>query len=265
MHFVYQDLVDTLVSLGLRKGDTVTLKAGIWTLGVMDARPSEVPDLFVKAFDQVIDLDVGTLIAATTTTNLCGTETPYCPESTPGMTGMLSEKIRTTPGAIRSFHAFESYAALGVRSAEITENLSRHGYGVDTPEERLIQLNAKGVSLGLPAQQTCSTVHHAEVMASVPYRYVREYRHPVTRGGDDPELVTFYRYPWYTGSDIKKSYPRFFQLVERRGFNPCRVPLGKGFAESYQLKEFYSSALAVLRDDPYAMLEHEPTIKPWCD
>ncbi len=255
--------MESFRALGLDRGDTVTLKSGIWTLGIMDAPIADVPDLFIKALDEVIDLDVGTIVAATSTTNLCGTDIPYDPENTPCITGLLSEKLRTTSGAERSFHAFESYTALGGKSAEITQDVSRHGYGLDTPDDRLIALDAKGLSIGLPAQQTCSTVHQAEAMACVPYRYVKEYHHPVTRNGGAPEPTTFFRNPWYVESDIKKSYPRFFGLVESIGFHPNRVNIGKGFTEAYSLRSFYESATRVLRQDPYAMLEHEPTLKPW--
>ena len=265
MNYTFDDLVSAFQQLGLKSGDTISLKTGLRSLGEMETHGQDPLELYVEALDKVLDFDRGTVVVASTSTNLCNTNIPFSLSDTPGTMGKLTEKIRGLDGAIRSYHAFESYSAYGGNASQFMEGLSRHAYGVDTPEDRLIGSNALCVSIGLPANVTCSVVHHIEMLAAVPYRYVKEYNHPVAMTDGTVELDKFYRHPWYINSDIKKSYKRFFSELSSSGFEIHRVPLGNGEIQAYKLADIYRIGMRVLKRNIYAVLESEPAIKPWIE
>ena len=104
-----------------------------------------------------------------------------------------------------------------------------------------------------------------EMVAGVPYRYVREYRHPVVRDDGRIENDVFYRHPWYREADVKKSYPSFFRQLRELGFREDRVSVGAGGIEAYSMKRFYHLAKRLLNKNIYAVLAFEPTRKPWQD
>ncbi|MFC1433364.1 aminoglycoside N(3)-acetyltransferase [Streptacidiphilus sp. N1-3] len=64
--------------------------------------------------------------------------------------GMISEAVRTTPGARRSAHPQTSFVAIGPRAEEITADhrLECH-LGEDSPVGRLYELQAQGLLLGV--------------------------------------------------------------------------------------------------------------------
>ena len=216
----------------------------------------------VAAIDEVFDLAKTTLVVATSTTNLCETDTPYDPENTRSIVGAFNEYVRKLDGTLRSFHAFESYTAIGPRSAEICANVSPVSYGVDSPESRLVDLGAICIVLGVNPIRCCSTIHYLEQAVGVPYRYIRTYEHPVSIDGET-KLHTFYRNPWYRDSDIRKNTDRFFEHLYAQGFSFHRLPLGMGEVNVYSISEVYTKGVNALKDDPFLCLEFTPTIQPW--
>lgn len=263
--YTSEGLIAAYRALGLKPGDTVSLKTGLRSLGRFRGAREQVLDIHLNALDQVIDLDRGTVVVATSTTNLCNTTIPFSLKDTPGIAGALTEHVRTMPGAERSYHAFESYAALGARAAEMLGGLGRHAYGPDTPEARLVEADAKCVSLGLRSEVTCSIVHHMEMVAGVPYRYVREYHHPVVREGGRIRDDVFFRHPWYRTANVKKSYASFFRQLRELGFEERRVSVGASGIEAYSMRHFCHLAKRLLNKNIYAVLAFEPTRRPWQD
>jgi aminoglycoside 3-N-acetyltransferase len=118
------------------------------------------------------------------------------------------------------------------------------------------------LSLGYHPRITCRAIHHAEMDMGVPYRYVREYMHPVVRGSKT-RREPFYMYVWYYGCNIKKNYntkiwPRF-----RSAYKVKKASLGRGEIYSYSMREFYECALDLFRDDLYILLKEIPKKKPY--
>ena len=66
-----------------------------------------------NVLSDLIDFSIGTLVVPTSSTNLCNTTIPFDINKTPSERGVLSEFIRQVPSAVRSFHPFYSYAAIG--------------------------------------------------------------------------------------------------------------------------------------------------------
>jgi aminoglycoside 3-N-acetyltransferase len=96
---------------------------------------------------------------------------------------ILTEYLRTWPGAYRSDHPTASVAAVGARALWLTENhpLS-YGYGSGSPFDKLCQCGGRVLLLGSPIN-TITLLHHAEHIARIPDKRIVTNRTPVLRNG----------------------------------------------------------------------------------
>ncbi len=262
--YFYKDLIEGYRAVGLRKGDTIVLKTNLLGLGPYCLKDKhQILADHLKAIDEVIDLGVGTLVVATSSTNLCNTDIPFSMESTPSIVGALTEYIRKLPGAARTYHAFESYTALGAKADDFCADLSKFSYGLNTPEDRLLQLKAKCVCLGIEPRLGTASVHHVEALAHVPYRYTKEYKHNVLANNIIEEDI-FYRHVWYRDCGIQRSGNElFFNTLEAKGLNIQSHAIGVGRVHAFDLRDFVLKGVKIMQKTPYIWLKEPPTAKPW--
>ncbi len=259
----FDELVALYRAMPVPRGAVITVKSDLLALGRYEtARKEAILQAHLDAIDAAFDLGRATLVAATSTAQLCETDIPYDHEHTPSNVGIFSDFVRRRPGALRSFHAFESYAALGADAGSICADVSPVSYGCESPEDRLVRAGAWCIVIGADPIRCCSTIHYLEHVVGVPYRYIREYDHPVIRDGVK-SVQRFYRNPWYQQSDIRKDTTRFFERMAARGFHIERYPLGAGAISLYPLADLYREGVRTLHEDPYLCLAHTPTIQPW--
>ncbi len=259
MGFSYEDILYSLGKLNIAKDDTILVRTDLRYLGPYNNGLRNLPADLYKALTSVIDLNVGTLVTPTSNIGLCNTDTVFDTQNTASEMGVLAEYIRKQHGAIRSMHPFLSYTALGKDAEFICTDTARHGFGPETPKARLIEQCAKVISIGIPPHLSCTTVHHVEFMMGVPYRYVKEFMHPVLREGE-VKIEPFYLYVWYKECDIKrdsnkKSMGTFDERIESK--------LGNSQITSYSIKSFYNHCVKLYKEDIYTWLAEEPTQRPY--
>lgn len=96
---------------------------------------------------------------------------------------ILTEYIRTRPGARRSGNPEWSMAAIGAKAEWLTKDHPlNHGAGPGSPMERLVQAGGKVLLLGCPPS-TLSLLHYAEYLARVPDKRIVRYSTPVLSQG----------------------------------------------------------------------------------
>lgn len=96
---------------------------------------------------------------------------------------ILTEYLRTWPGAFRSGNPDASVVTVGAKARWITENHPlNYGYGPGSPLAKLCQVKGKVLLLGAPLS-SITLLHHAEHMAKVPEKRVVHYRMPLLRNG----------------------------------------------------------------------------------
>ncbi|MBI4969565.1 MAG: AAC(3) family N-acetyltransferase [Rhodospirillales bacterium] len=257
MTYSFHDLVGAYEALGLAAGDTVLATGNLGRLMAFEEPGKEaVLAAHLRALTDIIGPH-GTLVVPTASTDLCNTDTPFDLLMTPTHLGPFCEYVRTQPGALRSFHPFVSYAALGTDAAEITQNVSRHAFGMETPEDRLVRRNAWHISIGLHSRFTTATNHHVEMVMGVPYRYVREYEHPVVREGEVRREL-FYLHVRYMAADVERDYnARIFERFEPD--HPLRrAAVGRGTLYAYRIGEFFSFMTKALAEDIYLWTHRPP-------
>jgi aminoglycoside 3-N-acetyltransferase len=262
MPYTGDDLVRTYGDLGIGAGAVVYVIAALWRVpDCASAGPEDLAAVHYDALRRVVG-DDGTIVVSTASLNLCNTSEPFDPAMTPSFErGIFSEYVRALPDARRSFHPFVSYAAVGGRADEVTDGASRHGYGPETPEARLINLNATILIIGAPLR-TCTAIHHAEQVMGVPYRYSKEFIHPVVRDGDVRD-EPFYLYVRYGETDIGRDGNRtLFERLDGR-LKVRQAPIGRGVAYAYGLADFFHETTRLMADDIYLYCGTAPVQRPW--
>jgi aminoglycoside 3-N-acetyltransferase len=176
--------------------------------------------------------------------------------------GAFTEFVRLQQGARRSFHPFWSLAGFGRHAGELVDDVSRHSFGMGSVWSRLIEADALNLHIGIQPRLSISAIHHIELVCGVPYRYTKEFKHPVRRG-DHVAVEPFYHFVCYRDCDIvRDKNRRIFDNFAATGAVSER-PFGRGTIWSFPLTGFYKSTRQFLSRDLYAWCEREPSLRPY--
>ncbi len=263
MSYSYDDIVRAYRAAGVRPGGVVCVISALWRLGGYAGGTEAVAADHYRALREVLGPD-GTVVVPTSSFDLCNTDIPFDPATTPSHErGILAEYVRNLPEAGRSFHPFGSYAAVGPLAGRITDGVSRHVYGPHTPEARLIELNARLLNIGV-GPNICTAVHHAEQLMAVPYRYTKEFIHPVRRDGVTTH-EPFYMFVQYRDIGIERDYNEtlFKRLAGRMEIDTAK--LGRGAAHGYDVVDFHRETTSLMAEDIYIWCRTEPQQRPYRD
>jgi aminoglycoside 3-N-acetyltransferase len=188
-------LVKDFTGLGVPPGGVVMLHASVKAVGWVVGGP----DVVLHALREVIGpegtlmmyvgWEDGTYEMATWSEAKRSAYLEECPPFDPATSranrrwSVLTEYLRTTPGARRSDNPEKSMAAIGARSEWITAGHPLdHGFGPGSPLEKLCRAGGQVLLLGTPFDSV-TLLHHAESLADVPEKRVVRYRMPVLVGG----------------------------------------------------------------------------------
>ena len=98
--------------------------------------------------------------------------------------GVLTETLRTTPGATRSAHPDASVAAVGAKAEWLTSNHPlQYGFGPGSPFERIIDARGDVLLLGSP-RGAVTLLHSSEHLVRLPNKRTVVYRSPILVDGE---------------------------------------------------------------------------------
>lgn len=164
---IVQKMFDDLGQIGLEREDCVVVHSSYKTLGLKDHCPSDV----IATFIEFLGSD-GALVMPTFTYSYCGiwNVKPFNPDTTPGSgNGILTEVLRTYPGALRSAHPTYSVAAIGKHAQRITQNKEQASpLGLGSSYGEAYEVGAKILLMGVGNSRN-SMLHYAEAVAEMPY------------------------------------------------------------------------------------------------
>jgi aminoglycoside 3-N-acetyltransferase len=144
---------------------------------------------------------------------------------------ILTEFLRTWPGAYRSDHPEASCVAVGAKAKWLTENHPlQYGYGSGSPLAKLCEAKGKVLLLGAPFS-TITVLHYAEYLARVPNKRIVRYKMPVLRNGQRTwvEIEEF-----DTCGDVLPGAEEYFQHIPQEYLHEGRGCAGKvGEAQCY--------------------------------
>jgi aminoglycoside 3-N-acetyltransferase len=249
-------------ALPFKNPEIVYLTGNVGRLGFQAASKHELLEGILQGVRMAAGPDVS-VVVPTHSWSLVGSDTPFDRALTPSETGPLTELVRRQPGSVRQRHPFGSVTALGPLAERLCGKSTRHLYGPDTPYDRILKHDrVAGVSLGMQPHRAVTVVHHVEFTMGVPYRYTKEFLHPISEEGQ-VTVEPFYLYVTYRDMDIRRDRnARFFAAYEADG--PIKqAPLNRSVAYGFDLVRFAATARAMMAEDIYAWLESPPEQRPF--
>lgn len=260
--YTTKDLENAYRCLGISAGDLVYVTGNFGTLGFHESKTKQgVVQGHLDALRTVVGKQ-GTIIVPTHTFYLCNTTEVFDLDLSRSERGAFTEFVRMQPGAVRQFHPFASLTALGGRAMELCGQTTRHAYGPNTPYDRMLKLGAWGVSVGMPPELTCSVIHHLEQVMAVPYRYTKEFLHPVMRDGQVKE-EPFYLFVTYRTCDLDRDRNKKLFADEELRSACVSAEVGMGQISGYRLETLEQVALRLMSDDIYHWLAKPPNVRPY--
>ncbi len=176
---------------------------------------------------------------------------------TPSRTGAVTEALRVSAGAVRSFHPTHSVTAWGARAVELTDGHERtSGLGVGSPFHRAAEAGAELLMIGCDLT-SCSLIHVAEAMVRVPYLG------RVFYDGYQRDLVGIDRagrsrpFPPVDVPTDSAGFVAVQEALERQGAI-ARVELGAAACLRFSGRACLEASTALLRADPAVLLCRAP-------
>jgi aminoglycoside 3-N-acetyltransferase len=154
------EFVEQLQQVGLCAGDHVLVHSSLRKVGPIDGGA----DALLDALLEVVGRDGTVAVPSFHGTRPC--PQPCFDESkTPGKTGILGERLRSRPEALRSIHPSHSLVATGPRAAEfLDDHLRVEAVGIGSPFDRLAKAGGLVLLIGL-THQLNTTIHCGEAYA----------------------------------------------------------------------------------------------------
>ena len=178
-HYSKKDIKISINKLKLRNGDVVYISGNLSNFGLPNI--SKVKNLtgeFLNCIKKKIGKK-GTIAVPTHTFYLVNKKKIFNPLTSKSISGSLSNFIIKQKKFYRQIHPYASIAAIGPKAKNICNYKEIDVYGSNCPFKKLIDFNAKFLSLGVPINENCTQVHLIEKEFNVPYRYDKEFYHRI--------------------------------------------------------------------------------------
>lgn len=160
MGWAVRDLVGHLRALGVREGDRLAVHSSMKALGWVEGGALAA----IHALQTAVGAN-GTLLMPTMTPPM----ERFVVTETPSYTGLLTETLRRSPGAVRSCHPTHSATAWG-RDADViaSGHPEATALGIGSPFHRLAERGGKVLLLGVDCRRN-SLIHVGEALWRPPY------------------------------------------------------------------------------------------------
>ena len=143
-----------------------------------------------------------TIFTPGSTLNLVNTDIVFDPLKTEiYKMGPLSEFIRKE-NSTRSLHPYWSIVGIGKRK-NLLEKVSTHSYGYGSPWSRMLEYDFTQLNIGIHPSKAVTLIHHIETIVGVPYRFTKEFTHPVKLNNKIIKK-NFYMSVFYKSTPIQK-------------------------------------------------------------
>lgn len=264
MNYNYDDLVFSFKQLSHdQEHEAMFISGNLARLGKGDfnSRDEHLESVLMAA--RVVFGENITVMTSSFTHDLIHNKQVFNTRETPTMHGAIGNFFVEHPLVSRSQHPFSSFCAIGPKAKYLCGEDLPHAYGLDSPYDKLLSLsNPLTISIGTEPNLTCSIVHHAEFQMHVPYRYIKEFSHPVVINGQ-VLVKNYYMHVTYLAADLErnKNVNIFTHFQKHSEIKSCQ--LGKGKIYSYKTKNLYESMIEQMKSNLYVWLTKEPLSKPY--
>jgi FkbH-like protein len=172
----------------------------------------------------------------------------------PSETGMLTETFRLKDGVTRSKHPVYSYAIEGPLAEKLSNYAGETCWGDDTIFAAMEEFDADIIMLGSSWEQ-CTLFHRIEQIASVPYRYSKQFS-GTANFGDRDEPVRTEMLVRRLDLPVENNFtPIVEQLQANRAIRSAT--LGRGLINAASARDILKAGADVLSNDPLALLAYK--------
>jgi dienelactone hydrolase len=166
--------------------------------------------------------------------------------------GIISDTVRTWPGAARSAHAIHPIAAVGSRAGELAGMRHETDFDFRSPYQRLIELNAWIVLLGV-TYGSATMVHVIEERFEIPYRrWVTRSGTVVSGGVAAREEYRFLER--YEG--VENDFMPLGERLAARGMERV-ASIGTAVVRCVRTRDLVEECRAAVRADPLFLVNRE--------
>ncbi|MEM3696730.1 MAG: aminoglycoside 3-N-acetyltransferase [Candidatus Bathyarchaeia archaeon] len=240
-------LITDLNKLGVSSGDTIMLHASVKAIGWIVGGPNVV----IQALLEVLGREGTLMMLASWEDSPWGAPykfaewpeewqkayleefPPFDPATSRAHVkwSILTEYLRTWPGAYRSSNPEASCVAVGAKAKWLTENHPlQYGYGPGSPFAKLCEAKGKVLLLGAPFG-SITLMHYAEHLANVPNKLVIRYKVPILQDG---RKVWVQVEEFDTCGNVLPNAVEYFEAIPREFLASGKGRSGKvGEAQSY--------------------------------
>jgi aminoglycoside 3-N-acetyltransferase len=253
-------LITSLRGVGVEKGDIIHVQSSLPHIGPVGYGDSSdnILDFYLDAFEKVLGPN-GTLLVHTPFEDYARYSQPFDIKQSPSRAGVLSECIRTQPGAVRSMHPIVSTAGIGRHASAICDGAHYEGFGYQSSWGRMHRMDVLFVTLGLDLRSGLSFAHYIESLYGVPYQYCKVYSTPVLSAGKNIE-GTFTLRVRYLDFSIAYDLNRFQQRLIEGGAARSEA-CGRSVIQSVRASSAFEVGIGLLESDVYGFLASKPQFR----
>ncbi|HHW49297.1 MAG TPA: AAC(3) family N-acetyltransferase [Clostridiaceae bacterium] len=239
-----EDILFSLELMDIKKGDVLLVHSALTSIGFVEGGADTVIDAFLEAVGEE-----GTIVMST----LTGWFSPFDPVSTPSAVGLISEKFRLRPNAMRSLHPVHSVAAIGKHAHFITKDHDKceTGCGEGTPYLKIRDLNGKIVLLGVDMDRNTMMHSMEEAIDAV---YLRTLDIPA------PTYIDGYKDKTFTLKKFPPGHRDFLRITPylRRKEALMEGKIGNAVVKVIDAVKLFEYGLEILKEDPMLFICHNP-------
>jgi len=259
--YTKQDLLKVLKKSGIKQGDTVLMHSRLFSLGVLEEDAvSNIPKVIAESFSEVLG-SKGTLAVPTFFYEYARKSRPFYIDSrlVSKEMGKIAEYVLNLKGTVRSINPVFNISANGFKAKYICRGKNASAFGKDSAWDRLSELNAKMIFLGVSPTEAMTYVHYIEHRYGVPHAYHKYYITPVYKNDkeQDFKISAFVRYLDY---DVKYALGAFVNRLESKNLlRRCEVGMGNIYCIS--MRDCLEEGTRALSENIFCFLETIPKFR----
>ncbi|MBN2052829.1 AAC(3) family N-acetyltransferase [Candidatus Woesearchaeota archaeon] len=247
----YNEFVDAIKKLGVKKGDVLFVYSDVSVFGKLATDNKElVMQALVEALKESIG-ESGTLILPAFSYSFCDKK-DFDVEKSPSKVGVLTEYFRKLSDVIRTVQPIYSASIWGKHKQELLK-VSDECFGRDSIFGTTHRLGCKLLFLGADFQ-ACTQIHWVEQMHGVPYRYNKTFTGRIIDHGRTYDAsASFYVRPLDKEViTVAKKFENY--LADKKLLKKAKV--GFGTIMMINCKDYYEQGMKKLDEDIHFFLKH---------
>ena len=257
MHYTKDDIINALMHVGIKNGDTVFFTTSLGMIGLPNINGPLNENKISKFIFNVIREFLGkngTILVPTYSYSFSKSDkkklSVFNIYKTPSKIGPFSNFFIKQNGVIRSIDPMISIAGLGPNAKKILNDIPNTSYGKDCVFERLLKIkNAKCCNLGL-GPNWIPFIHYCDWLNKSPFRYDKYFHGTIVNGKTRKNIVWHYPVRYLRKETITNGYKIGKLAIKNKIFK--HYNLGKSQVYAIDYKKYFNFTMKIIKQNPWA-------------